>query len=138
VLFLDAAGRVLLVQPTYKDHWDIPGGYVEPGETPSQAAAREIHEELSLTLPIGRLLVVDWAPRPDEGDKILFVFAGGTLTPTQIAAIHLPPGELAAFAFHPLTDAAALLIPRLTRRLTAAATALKTGQTSYLEHGIAR
>jgi hypothetical protein len=34
VLFFDAAGRILLVQPTYKDYWDIPGGYVETGETP--------------------------------------------------------------------------------------------------------
>jgi len=26
VLFRDAQGRVLLVKPTYKDGWDIPGG----------------------------------------------------------------------------------------------------------------
>ena len=28
-LFFDDRGRVLLVHPTYKDTWDIPGGYVE-------------------------------------------------------------------------------------------------------------
>jgi ADP-ribose pyrophosphatase YjhB (NUDIX family) len=40
VLFFDDAGRVLLVQPTYKDHWEIPGGYVETRETPVQAPYR--------------------------------------------------------------------------------------------------
>ena len=33
------AGRILLVTPTYKDGWEIPGGYVEPGESPAAACA---------------------------------------------------------------------------------------------------
>ncbi len=79
VLFFDEADRVLLVRPSYKPGWDIPGGYVEPGESPKQACVREVNEELGITPPIGRLLVVDWAPHPDEGDKMLFVFDGGVL-----------------------------------------------------------
>jgi len=43
-LFRDAGGRVLLVKPHYKAGWDIPGGMVEPGETPSEACAREVTE----------------------------------------------------------------------------------------------
>ena len=69
VLFFDEEDRVLLVQPTYKDHWDLPGGYVETGETPAQAAAREVREELDLDVSVGSLLVADWAPHPDEGDN---------------------------------------------------------------------
>ena len=57
VLFSDNAHRILLVQPTYKDHWDIPGGYVETGETPVQAAAREVREELGIEAAVGPLLV---------------------------------------------------------------------------------
>ncbi len=30
-------------------------------------------------MEIGRLLVVDWAPHPNEGDKLLFIFDGGQL-----------------------------------------------------------
>ena len=47
-LFFDDAGRVLLVHPTYKDTWDIPGGYVERGESPAAACRRELQEELGL------------------------------------------------------------------------------------------
>ncbi|WP_435863016.1 NUDIX domain-containing protein [Streptomyces massasporeus] len=38
-----------MVVPTYKDYWDIPGGYVETGESPLQAASREVREEIGIT-----------------------------------------------------------------------------------------
>jgi 8-oxo-dGTP diphosphatase len=78
---------------------------------------------------------VDWAPADAEGDKLLFVFDGGTLAPDYLAAIHLDRTELAAHAFHDLTTAGELLIPRLARRLTAALDAHRTGHPRYLEHG---
>ncbi|SMO98669.1 NUDIX hydrolase [Paracoccus laeviglucosivorans] len=31
-------------------HWDLPGGGAEPGESPTQCALRELHEEFGLTL----------------------------------------------------------------------------------------
>jgi 8-oxo-dGTP diphosphatase len=55
VLFLDEREQVLIVVPSYKDYLDIPGGYVEPGEGPRAAAQREVHEELGIEPPIGRL-----------------------------------------------------------------------------------
>ncbi len=70
--------------PTRTDHWDIPDGYVETGETPAQAATREIREELGIEATVGPLLVADWAPQSEEGDKPLFVFDGGTLTAERI------------------------------------------------------
>lgn len=79
-LFVDEADRVLLVEPSYKNYRDIPGGYVEEGESPLQACAREVREELGIKAAIGRLLVVDWAPNPGEGDKLLFLFDGGLLS----------------------------------------------------------
>ena len=60
VLFLDETDRVLLVVPSYKDFLDLPGGYVEPGESPRAAAQREVREELAIEPPVGRLLVADW------------------------------------------------------------------------------
>jgi 8-oxo-dGTP diphosphatase len=135
-LFLDTAGRVLIVEPTYKDYWEIPGGMLEVGETPSQACAREVEEELGLTVRPGRLLVVDWAPHPVLGDRVLFVFDGGTLDAAQLAAISLQVEELASYALVAPDDIGARLIPRLARRVTAALTARASGTTSYLEHGV--
>ena len=136
VLFFDDAGRILLVQPTYKDYWDIPGGYVETGETPTQAAAREVREELDIETPVGPLLVADWAPHRDEGDKLLLIFDGGTLTYGQLDGIRLQADELASYGFHYPAEAITLLIPRLSRRVAAAIDAHHAGNTAYLECGV--
>jgi 8-oxo-dGTP diphosphatase len=136
VLFFDDAGRILLVQPTYKDHWDIPGGYVETGETPAQAAAREVREELGIETPVGPLLIADWAPHPDEGDKLLLIFDGGTLTADQLGGIRLQADELASYALRDPVEAISSLIPRLSRRVAAAIDAHKAGRTTYLECGV--
>jgi 8-oxo-dGTP pyrophosphatase MutT (NUDIX family) len=133
-LFLDDAGRVLLVRPTYKAGWDIPGGYLDPDEAPREACAREVAEELGIRPPLGRLLVVDWAP-DDHGDKLLFVFDGDTLDPAATANIVLQPDELDAHAFVGADDLDRHMGPRLVRRLTAALTARERGVTEYLEHG---
>lgn len=137
VLFFDDAGRVLLVKPTYKDGWDIPGGYVEPGESPRAACIREVAEELGIKPPIGDLLVTDWAPHPTDGDKILFVFDGGCLADSDLARVQLATDEIGEYAFHAVDQLAAALIPRLAHRVVAAAEAHQTGRSVYLEHGAA-
>lgn len=134
-LFVDGAGRVLLVRPTYKPYWEMPGGYVEPGESPRQACVREVREELGISPTVGRLLVVDWAPAAGDGDRLLFVFDGGSLSGAQAGAIRLQASELDAYAYYTLDELPGVTIPRLVRRLTAALDALRHGDTRYLEHG---
>ena len=60
VLIRDSLDRVLLVDPTYKAHWDLPGGMVESNEPPRKAAERELFEGLGVNLTVGRVLVLDW------------------------------------------------------------------------------
>ncbi|ASU85595.1 NUDIX hydrolase [Nocardiopsis gilva YIM 90087] len=135
VLFFDEHDRVLMVVPSYKDYLDIPGGYIEHGETPREAAAREVREELGIAPPIGRLLVTDWAPNPKEGDKQLFIFDGGLLTHTYLDKIQPSPDELTGYEFHDVNAIHEATIPRLARRIVHATQARTEGTTRYLEHG---
>ena len=134
-LFVDERGRVLLVEPTYKPGWEIPGGVIEAGETPSAACIREIAEELGLNVHVGRLLVVDWAPHP-RGEKVLFVFDGGLLRDATVQRIRLQDEELASYRFVPPGEIGSWLPPRLTRRMTAALAAKADGSIHYLEHAV--
>jgi 8-oxo-dGTP diphosphatase len=135
VLLFDDQDRVMLVEPSYKDYRDIPGGYIHHGETPTQAAARETREELGITPPIGRLLVTDWAPNQAEGDKLLFIFDGGVLSRKFREDIRLAADELTTYAFHDVTRVHELTISRLARRITHGHAARSDGISRYLEHG---
>ena len=81
VLMRDDQGRVLLCETQFKADWELPGGIVEPSESPRIGAMREVREELGVDLDIGRLLIVDWMP-PYLGwdDAIEMIFDGGTGT----------------------------------------------------------
>jgi 8-oxo-dGTP diphosphatase len=136
-LFHDTAGRILLLRPTYKDYWDIPGGYVEPGESPYAACVREIREELGITPPLGKLLVTDWAPAEREGDKILYIFDGGTLDDDDLTRIAFEDGEIAEYRYVGPRDLDNLVPARLTRRLHLALAARRENRAIYAEHGAA-
>jgi ADP-ribose pyrophosphatase YjhB (NUDIX family) len=87
-LFRSSDGRVLLVEPSYKPNWEIPGGAVEADESPWAAASRELLEELGTERPLGRLLVVDHVHAYDgRPDAMVFVFDGGVVTEADVAAV---------------------------------------------------
>jgi 8-oxo-dGTP diphosphatase len=136
-LFLDASGRVLLVDPVYKDYWDLPGGLVEADESPRAAVIRETAEELGLALTPGRMVAADWVPaQHGRTEAVIIVFDGGTLSPEQIADITLPVQEIRGFAFCDLPEAHRLLSPLLARRVAACIAAVETRTTAYLEDGL--
>lgn len=93
VLFTDATGRILLVEPSYdrSGRWNLPGGGIDSdlGETPRAAARREVHEELGLDLAPGRLLGVNWAHKPGYPARIRFLYDGGVLDAATLARIRL-------------------------------------------------
>lgn len=134
-LFVDDEGGVLIVDPTYGAKWELPTGKVERGETPREACERGLERAFALELPVGRLLVVDWAPKVHEG-RVVFVFDGGELTDEQLDTIELDPDEITAWAFLPPEELFVMTEPRLNRRVTAAIEAKAAGTTLYLEHGL--
>lgn len=129
-LFLDSTGRVLLVHPTYKDTWDVPGGYVERGESPASACRREVVEELHIDRTPRALLSIDWAPSDREGDKLLFLFDCGELGDDE-AAVRLDGEELDRWEWVALDDLDRYVIPRLARRIRSTV----VEGPNYLEHG---
>jgi 8-oxo-dGTP pyrophosphatase MutT (NUDIX family) len=59
VVLFDPDGRVLLVHQTYGGcRWGLPGGRLEPGESPQQAAVREVAEEAGLDVSLDHLVAV--------------------------------------------------------------------------------
>jgi 8-oxo-dGTP diphosphatase len=133
-LFVDDQERVLLVHKTYSNGWDIPGGYVDIGESPAAACQRELAEELGLDRMPRHLIAVDWAPNDVEGDKVLWLFDCGQLGDDE-QRIRLGVTELDRWQWVPGAQLSEYVIPRLARRLHEALAARQDGRAAYLEHG---
>ena len=73
VVILNPDRELLLCHVTGQNHWDLPKGGIDPGETPLQAALRETREEAGLRLDEQALL--DLGRLPYTNKKNLHLFA---------------------------------------------------------------
>ncbi|MFD7512412.1 NUDIX domain-containing protein [Streptomyces sp. NPDC059853] len=134
----DPQGRVLLVKPTYKPGWDLPGGMAEANEAPEDAVRRELLEELALNVRLRGLLVLDWvASHGPWDDQFALVFDGGSLHESEVGALRPQEtdGEVGKVAFLRPGAAASLLPQRTSLRFSEAMNSLAAGQPSYLRNG---
>lgn len=135
VLMRDVAGRVLLCDTMFKTDWELPGGIVEPYESPRQGAIREVKEELGIDIQLGPLLAVDWMPPYlgwDDAEEL--IFDGGTVTEAEIDAYVLQPTEIRSVQLITVEEAEPHLTPLSFRRLSAIV-ALDTQRTLTMEDG---
>ena len=103
--------KILATQRGYGDHkdgWEFPGGKIEPGETAEQALAREIQEELDITISIAQHVVdvsYDYPKFHLEMSCFLCTIADGTphlveheaarwLLPSQIDTVDWLPADV--------------------------------------------
>ncbi|MEU2226723.1 NUDIX domain-containing protein [Streptomyces sp. NPDC018347] len=86
VLITDGRGRILVQHVDYRTTCLLPGGAVDGNEPPAQGAARELREELGITMTVDRALAVDWVSADSINapagmrfpGEILHVYDGGT------------------------------------------------------------
>ncbi len=123
VVVIDDRGRILLERRSDNGMWGLPGGAIEPGESVSDTALREVKEETGLNIRITGLLGVYSEPAgrivtyPDKGDVAHLVdialtaeIASGKLTLSsesldlQFFSPHALPAEIVPPALKPLED----------------------------------
>jgi len=133
-LILDAAGRLLILKPTYKKGWTIPGGQIESGgESPWEACRRETLEECALEVEHGRLVCVDFLrPKQHRVGGVRFLFHCGSFTDERLGAIRLQEAEIEEHRLVALPEARSLLSGPLRRRVSAS---IASKRCIYLEDG---
>jgi 8-oxo-dGTP pyrophosphatase MutT (NUDIX family) len=132
-LIRNSAKEILLCELTYKQEWDLPGGVVDPHESPAQAVVREVREELQVEVSPQSLVAVNWLPSwRGWDDAMLCVFDLG-IDDQVIEQARLEPRELRALHWCTLDEVehrAAGYVTRMLRRL-----AHQAEGTAYLEDG---
>lgn len=145
VLITDQRGRVLIQHVDYRTTCLLPGGAVDKNESPAQSAARELREELGVTMTVDRGLAVDWVSADSINTpadmrfpgEILHVYDGGTWDDEQIASIRLPEGEVESVEFVEPARLPDLMSPGDARRaLSALRARINTSGPALLENGL--
>jgi 8-oxo-dGTP diphosphatase len=121
-MIFDRKGRLLILKPTYKSGWTIPGGVMEAdGETPWDACRREVREECGLEVQRGRLACVDFRhPRPGRPGGLRFLFDCGAFGDAALGSIALQEEEISEHRLVRFAEALTLLRGPVRRRVGAA------------------
>ena len=126
--------RIALCQLTYKKDWDLPGGIVDPGESPAHCVVREVKEELGLDVAVRSLLAVNWLP-PYRGwdDALLCLFDLGHVPEDFLERASLEAREIKAVHWADAATVAERVAP-YTARMVAEVLAARVEGTVYLEN----
>jgi 8-oxo-dGTP pyrophosphatase MutT (NUDIX family) len=133
-LLRDDGGRILILKPTYKSGWTVPGGQIEAdGESPWEGCRREVSEETGLVVEAGRLVCVDFLhPRAGRPGGVRFLFDCGVVDPDRRRGLVLQEEEIGDARWVDPEEAVPLLSGPVGRRV---AHGLTAAHTLYLEDG---
>lgn len=120
IINFNKEGKILLLHHRDTNAWVAPGGSIEPGETPANAAVREMYEETGLFVDLVEIIGVYGGPEfvvnYSNGDKtsyVMTVFKSRKIS-GNLEAIDNEAKELAYFT---LKDAMSLNIPDWVKKL---------------------
>ncbi|WP_370948355.1 NUDIX domain-containing protein [Amycolatopsis sp. cg5] len=135
MLLLDERQRILLIEPSYKKHFDIPGGVVEADEPPWRTSERELYEELGISRR-GPAILVDYMTTTDQmPEGIAWIFDGGRIDQAEVDRLVLTDPEVNSVGLYTLAEMERRVVPHLARRLAAAVEVAGTGQLALCEDG---
>ena len=128
--------KLLIVKPSYKDHWLTPGGIVEKDESPRETCEREAKEEIGLSVKIEELICVDYIGEKDgASENIQFVFLGGNLSSEQVKNIKIDGKEIVEYGFFNYEDALEMLSEKSGKRIKNFLDNYDRKSVLYLENG---
>ena len=135
IILINDQNKIIVVKPTYKPHWEIPGGVVEKDESPLGGAVREVGEELGLTISPDRVTFasLDYiAAGGEKTEALMFLFAT-RVSDELIAKIRLDRREVSEFKLIDPSDATAFLGDMLGTRVQRGVAAFLGGGVAYFE-----
>lgn len=137
-LFFNKKEEILILKPSYKNHWVFPGGTTEEKESPKEACEREVLEEIRLHNIDFKFIGIAYVNALRCGsfckpDNIILAFYGGILSQSQIKTIRVDHDEIIDYKFVNIFEAQKLLSPRVAQALPKYVDAINNQKPIYLE-----
>jgi len=137
-LIFNEQGQILILKPSYKKYWILPGGVVEKDESLAVALTREIKEEIDLDITNFKLAALDYcAPSLRNGvqntESLQILFDCGAIDSITEALIIVDGDEIIEYKFCDVEETLKLLSKPLRKRV---GSYLDGRETVYLENGL--
>jgi 8-oxo-dGTP pyrophosphatase MutT (NUDIX family) len=110
---------LLILKPSYKEGWNLPGGVTDKFESPYQTVIRECKEETNLDIQIKELVLIDYIQETIDGhnfDHVEFYF---TAIAKSFTDIKIDNEEVIDYKFVDTTQAKEFLSENYYNRLQA-------------------
>jgi 8-oxo-dGTP diphosphatase len=133
-LIFDEDGRLLLIKHRWRGGWEYPVGATDGTESPLDAARREVHEEVGLSLGNYQLVGVDFFHHHTPNGNLTFTFSA-TVTQAEIANLKLEAFEATEHRWVTPDEAEQLISDHLKSRLVTMLAAYRSGKPVYLQSG---
>ena len=129
----DPDGHLLIVKPSYREGWLLPGGVVEALESPVDALCREVREETGFTPTPLSVACIDYlAPAGGFDEAVHFLFHCQDIDAQSARTLSMDGNEIVDLRFADPAEAAELLLPSISRRLQR----VMAGESGYFHDGL--